>query len=63
MTTRFYPLVLPTVLHDFPKNYAQRITLYDGEGSFTAKQHGYKFEDFVDLEEVDDDDVKMKLFA
>ena len=63
MEARFYPLALPVVLHDLPKNYAQIISLYDGEGKFTARQHVDRFDDFIDLEEVDDDDVKMRLFA
>ena len=37
--------------------------MFDGEGDITAKQHVAKFEDFVDLEEVDYADVKMRLFA
>ena len=34
---RFAPLALPAVLHDLPLNYAQRISLYDGEGNVIAK--------------------------
>ena len=61
--TRFAPLAFPAVLHDLPLNYAQRISLYDGEGNVTAKYHVGKFDDFIDLEEVDYEDVKMRLFA
>ena len=63
MVARFAPLGLPVVLHDLPQNYSQRISLFDGEGSITAKQHVAKFEDFVDLEEVNYIDVKMRLFS
>ena len=63
MAVRFAPLRLPTILHDLPQNYSQRIYLFDVEGGITAKQHVAKFEDFVDLEEVDYMDVKMRLFA
>ena len=63
MAARFAPLRLPAVLHDLPQNYSQRISLFDGEGDITAKQHVAKFEDFIDLEEVDYPDVKMQLFA
>ena len=63
MVARFYPLALPAILHDLPQNYAQRISLYDGEGNFTVRQQVDRFHDFIDLEEVDDDDVKMRLFA
>ena len=61
--TRFAPLDLLAVLHDLPLNYAQRISLYDGEGNVTAKYHVGKFDDFIDLEEVDYEDVKLRLFA
>ena len=63
MAARFAPLRLPVVLHDLPQNYSQRISLFDGEGDITAKQHVAKFEYFIDLEEVDYLDVKMRLFA
>ena len=63
MAVRFAPLRLPAVLHDLPQNYSQRISLFDGEGDITAKQHVAKFEDFIDLEEVDYPNVKLRLFA
>ena len=63
MEARFAPLHLPAVLHDLPLNYSQRISLFDGEGDITAKQHVAKFEYFIDLEEVDFPDVKMWLFS
>ena len=63
VVARFAPLNLPLVLHDLPMNYAQRIALYDGEGNVSARYHVDKFDDFIDLEEVDDEDVKMWLFA
>ena len=63
MAAIFAPLRLPAILHDLPQNYSQRISLFDGEGSITTKQHVAKFEDFVNLEEVDYMDVKMRLFA
>ena len=63
METRFSPWRFPAVLYDLPQNYSQRISLFDGEGDITAKQHVAKFEDFVDLEEVNFADVKMRLFA
>ena len=63
MAARFAPLCFPALLHDLPQNYSQRISLFNGEGDITAKQHVAKFEDFIDLEEVDYADVKMRLFA
>ena len=63
VVARFPPLALPAVLHDLPLSYAQRISLYDGERNVIAKYHVGKFNDFIDLEEVDYEDVKMRLFA
>ena len=37
--------------------------MYDGEGDVTEKYHVGIFDDFIDLEEVDYEDVKMRLFA
>ena len=62
-TARFSPLSLPVVLHDLPLNYAQIISLYDGEGNVSTKYHVGKFDEFIDLEEVDYEDVKMRLFT
>jgi hypothetical protein len=63
MAARFSPLILPAQLHDLPQNYSQRIKLYDVEGNVSAQRHLDWFNDFVDLEEVDYADVKMRLFA
>ena len=56
-------MALPAALHGLPLNYAHRITWYDGEGNFKTRQHVDKFDDFVDLEEVDYEYFKMRLFA
>ena len=63
MEVRFDPLAFPIVLHDLPQNYPQRISFFDGEGNFTARHRMDTFEYFIDLEEVDYDDAKMRLFA
>jgi hypothetical protein len=58
MVARFSPLALPSQLHDFPQNYNQRINLYDVEGNASTQKHLDWFNDFVNLEEVDYEDVK-----
>ena len=63
MVSRVSALDLPIVLHDLPKQYAQRITLYDGEGNFIAQHHVDRFNDFIYLEEIDYDDTKMRFFT
>ena len=61
MATRFSPFAAS--LHDLPQNYAQRIKYFDAEGDVTAQQLVDRFIDFIDIEEVDDEDVNMRLFA
>jgi hypothetical protein len=39
------------------------IKFYDAEGNVSAQNHLDWFNDFVDLEEVDFQDAKMRLFA
>jgi hypothetical protein len=63
MATRFTPLILSTQLHDLPHNYSQRIRLYDVEGTVSVEKHLDWFNDFVDLEEVDYADAKMRIFT
>ena len=63
MVIIFFPLDFPIALHDLPQNYAQKIPFYNGDGNFTARQHVDRFDDYVDLELVDEDDIKMRLFV
>jgi hypothetical protein len=63
MAARFSPLVLSTQLHDFPREYNQRIKLYDVDSNVSTQKHLDWFNDFVDLEKVDFEDAKMRLFA
>jgi hypothetical protein len=63
MAAIFSPLILPTQLHDLPQDYNLRIKLYDVEGNISAQKHLDWFNDFIDLEEVDFEDVKMRLFT
>jgi hypothetical protein len=63
MVARFSPLIMPSQLHDFPQNYNQRINLYDVEGNISSQKHMDWFNDFVDLEEVDYADAKIRLFV
>jgi hypothetical protein len=63
MATRYDPLVLVAPLHNMPQDYQTRIPQFDGIGSMTTQQHVDKMNDFFDLQEVDEEDVKMRLFA
>ena len=61
---RIYALLeLPTAFIPIPHCYNQRIKQFGADGDLTKQQHVDWFQDFTDLEEVDEDDVKMRLFA
>lgn len=61
---RYSPLRLPLVLHDYPLKYRKYLPVFDGEnGSLTAKKHLDSFEHFVDLFEIEHEDVLMRTFA
>ena len=63
MVNIYVPLALPDVLNPMLDNYNQRIKKFGADGDLTAQQHVHWFQDFTVLEEVDEDDVKMRLFA
>ena len=63
MASKFTPLVFPAQLHDLAQGYSERIRTYGREGDISARQHLDRFNDFCDLEEVDYEDAKMRLFA
>jgi hypothetical protein len=61
---RYKPLVLPPILHDFPANYYKYLPRFDGEyGNITAEKHIQGFENFLDLFEVEENDVCIRLFS
>ena len=63
MVARYTPLVLFAQFHDLPQGYSQRIRTYGAEGDISTQQHLDRFHDFCDLEEVDNEYAKMRLFA
>jgi hypothetical protein len=61
---RYKPLFLPPFLHDLPANYSNNIPRFDGENvNIPAEKHIQNFEDFLDLYEVEDDDVYIRMFS
>jgi hypothetical protein len=61
---RYKPLDLPPILHDLPVNYINNLPRFDGEnGKITAEKHIQNLEDFLDLYEVEDDDVCIRMFC
>ena len=60
---RYGPVNLHVSLHDRPLLYAQRIRQFNGERGYLAEEHLEWFSDWTNLEEVDYDDVKFRLFS
>ena len=52
-----------TQLRDLPQAYSTRIKTYGVEEDNTAQKHLDRFNDFCDLEEIDHEDAKLRLFA
>jgi hypothetical protein len=63
MAARYAPLVLVAPLHAMPQDYQTRLPQFDGTGPLNAQQHVDKMNDYFDLQEVDEADVQMRLFA
>ena len=63
MASMFSPLDLLAQLHDLPQNYSQRIKSYDAEENASAWKYLDWLNDFFDLDEVDHEDEKVRLFA
>lgn len=57
----FAPLVLPGQLVALPQNYGQRLPLFYGNSEITTRQNVDKLVDFIDIENVDDEDAKMRI--
>jgi hypothetical protein len=63
MVAIYSPLVLAAPLHAMPQDYQMRLPQFDGTGPLSAQQHIDKMNDYFDLQEVDEADVQMRLFA
>jgi hypothetical protein len=50
-------------LDDLVQGYAQKFRTCGVEGDISARQHLDRFNGFCDLEEVDYEDAKMRLFS
>jgi len=59
----FAPLLLPTQLTAFPQNYGQILPLFDGSVEITTQQHVDKLIDFIDLEEIAEENAKTRIIA
>ena len=60
---RYAPLALPVVLNSFPSKYFARIKTWVIDEEITTEEHVDLFNEFIDREEVDHEDVKLRLFS
>ena len=62
--SRYKPLQLLPILHDFPMKHYKYLPKFDGESKgFIAEKHLQTFEHFSDLFEIEHDDVYMRDFT
>jgi hypothetical protein len=63
VAARYAPLVLPSVLHDFPENYMKNLPKFMGEGDLTATEHIAFFDQFVDILGIEHEDVYSRMLV
>jgi hypothetical protein len=56
-------LVLPANLNPMPADYGTKIKQFGGEDDYTVRKHIQWFKYFCELNEIDHEDVQMRLFA
>lgn len=60
---RYKPLILPPVLNPLPANHLEHLPRFYGENGITALKHIQVFEDYLNIFEVEDEDVNLRLFS
>ena len=60
---KFSPLILLGQINSLPQVYGQTLPLFDNNSQIAARQHIRKVTDFIDLEEIDADDAKMRIIV
>ena len=63
MANRYAPLALPANLNAMPVDYSTKIKQFGDDEAYTARQHIQWFKDYCNLNEADNEDVNMILFA
>jgi len=59
----YKPLILPPVLNPVPANHPEYLPRFDGENGITAQKHMQDFEDYLNIYEVEYEDVNLRLFS
>ena len=60
---RYKPLIFPPVLNPLPANHPEYLPIFDGENGITAQKDIQAFEDYLNIFEVEDEDVSLRLFS
>jgi len=60
---RYKPLILPPTLNPFPDDHLKYLPRFDGENGVTTQKHVQVFEDYLNIFEVDDENVSIRLFT
>ena len=61
---RYIPLKIPQFLHDFPPKYYECLPMFNEEpDAISAEKHIQGFEHFIDLFDIDHEDVCMRTFS
>jgi hypothetical protein len=63
MANRYAPLVLPTNLNPMPVDYGTKNKKFGGEDDYIVRKHIQWFKDFCELNEIDHEDVQIRLFS
>jgi hypothetical protein len=63
VSSKYAPLVLPVVLHDFLENYMKNLPKFIGEGDLTTIEHITFFDQFVDILGIEDEDVYSSILV
>ena len=64
LSERYKPLIFPPILQALPANLANKLPRFDGEDSkVTAEEHIQNLENLLDLFEIEEDDVHIRMFA
>jgi hypothetical protein len=63
VASRYAPLVLPDVLHDFSKHYMKNLPKFMGEGYLTTTEHIAFFDQFTYILGIEHEDVYSRLLV
>ena len=63
MADKYVPLFLPAQLHAMPQDYQSKTFLFDATSQYTTQEHVNKITNYFELHEIDESDVKMRLFS